>query len=82
MNVVAVLPALPQVLKSRDQNAASKFTSMTTIATFFSSITATTLQFSLAGHKTVNAFWFISLVFSIASAVYSLLALMWYQSSV
>lgn len=59
---------------------------MTTIATFFSGITATTLQFSysqtdstLAG--LVNVFWYTSLVFSISSAINSLLGMTWRKSS-
>lgn len=52
---------------------------MTTIATFFSSITGAALAF-LNINSTVNGFWFSSIVFSIASAVYSLLGLTWYQS--
>lgn len=59
---------------------------MTTIATFFSSVTATTLQFSFQQTKSglggaVNLFWFISLVFSVASGVNSLLGMTWRKSS-
>ena len=59
---------------------------LTTIATFFSSVTATTLQITTNYSATklvnaANALWFISLIFSTASAVYSLLTLTWYQSS-
>ncbi|KAJ3886681.1 hypothetical protein GG344DRAFT_57010, partial [Lentinula edodes] len=55
-----------------------------TVATFFSAVTATTLQYSYTldsttGHV-VNLFWFLSLVFSIAAAVNSLLGLTWKQA--
>ncbi|KAF7318793.1 Catabolite degradation [Mycena chlorophos] len=58
---------------------------LSTVATFFSAVTATTLQFSfnLTSNKieaAVNSFWFMSLVFSIAAAVNSLLGLTWKQA--
>ncbi|KAJ7754565.1 hypothetical protein B0H16DRAFT_1542795 [Mycena metata] len=58
---------------------------LSTVATFFSAVTATTLQFSfnLLGsplRDAVNSFWFASLVFSIAAAVNSLLGLTWKQA--
>ncbi|KAJ7359084.1 WD40 repeat-like protein [Mycena albidolilacea] len=58
---------------------------LSTVATFFSAVTATTLQFSfnLVGtpiRDAVNSFWFASLVFSIAAAVNSLLGLTWKQA--
>ncbi|CAK5261896.1 unnamed protein product [Mycena citricolor] len=58
---------------------------LSTVATFFSAVTATTLQFSynLVGtpvQDAVNSFWFASLVFSIAAAVNSLLGLTWKQA--
>ncbi|KAJ7640788.1 WD40 repeat-like protein [Mycena polygramma] len=58
---------------------------LSTVATFFSAVTATTLQFSFnllgTGLKdAVNCFWFASLVFSIAAAVNSLLGLTWKQA--
>lgn len=59
---------------------------MTTIATFFSSVTATTLQFSYQQtgsllSDVVNFCWFVSLVFSVASGVNSLLGMTWRKSS-
>ena len=57
-----------------------------TVAIFFSSITATTLQFSFqSGDSTisstiVNLCWFASLVLSIASATNSLLGVLVHQS--
>ncbi|KAJ7906089.1 hypothetical protein B0H13DRAFT_2194387, partial [Mycena leptocephala] len=58
---------------------------LSTVATFFSAVTATTLQFSvnLTGttmRDSVNSFWFASLVFSIAAAVNSLLGVTWKQA--
>ncbi|KAJ7461797.1 WD40 repeat-like protein [Mycena galericulata] len=58
---------------------------LSTVATFFSAVTATTLQFSFnltftRTQAAVNSFWFASLVFSIAAAVNSLLGLTWKQA--
>lgn len=58
---------------------------LSTVATFFSAVTATTMQFSyeLGRDKlsdAVNCFWFASLVFSIAASVNSLLGLTWKQA--
>ncbi|KAG6896294.1 hypothetical protein C0993_008571, partial [Termitomyces sp. T159_Od127] len=59
---------------------------ISTVSTFFSAVTATTLQTSLSiqGNDesnplvfVVNTFWFCSLVFSIGSALHSLLAVVW-----
>lgn len=75
--------ALPRVQRGRDGNAIAQYLAMTTIATFFSSVTATTLQISSAAgnNATVNAFWYSSLILSVFSAVYNLLGLTWYQSA-
>ena len=59
---------------------------ITTIATFFSSVTATTLQMSISDSSSgllniVNFFWFLSLVFSVSSGVSSLLGMTWRKSS-
>ena len=60
---------------------------ITTIATFFSSVTATTLQMTISAPSqsvlwnVVNFFWFISLVFSVSSGVSSLLGMIWRKSS-
>ena len=59
---------------------------ITTIATFFSSVTATTLQMSISDNPSdllnvVNFFWFLSLVFSVSSGVSSLLGMTWRKSS-
>ncbi|KAL5485517.1 hypothetical protein ACEPAI_8159 [Sanghuangporus weigelae] len=64
-----------------------RYLNLTTVATFLSSVTVSTLQItaddgvsSLA--SVTNTLWLISLVFSTASAVYSLLMMTWRQSSV
>ncbi|KAF8141847.1 WD40-repeat-containing domain protein [Boletus edulis] len=72
-------------IRFHQQHAASNLLNLSTVATFFSAVTATTLQFSYnyTGNvlsDSVNAFWFSSLVFSIAAAVNSLLGLTWKQA--
>ncbi|KAH9060585.1 WD40 repeat-like protein [Lactarius vividus] len=72
-------------IRFAQQHVASNFLNLSTIATFFSAVTATTLQYSYQNVGTgtadaVNAFWFTSMVFSIAAAVNSLLGLTWRQS--
>lgn len=72
-------------IQHAQKHGAGNLLNLSTVATFFSAVTATTLQFSfeLKDTKTqvaVNAFWFSSLVFSIAAAVNSLMGLTWKQS--
>jgi hypothetical protein len=72
-------------IRFAQQHGASNFLNLSTIATFFSAVTATTLQYSYQNVGTgtadaVNGFWFTSLVFSLAAAVNSLLGLTWKQS--
>ncbi|KAH0836509.1 hypothetical protein J3R83DRAFT_8147 [Lanmaoa asiatica] len=72
-------------IRFHQQHAASNLLNLSTVATFFSAVTATTLQFSYSATgnvlaDSVNAFWFSSLVFSIAAAVNSLLGLTWKQA--
>ncbi|KAF5369016.1 hypothetical protein D9758_002829 [Tetrapyrgos nigripes] len=72
-------------IRFAQQHAAENLQNLSTVATFFSAVTATGLQSSyskLDGFKAnlVNAFWFSSLVFSIAAAVNSLLGLTWKQA--
>ncbi|KAH7929049.1 WD40 repeat-like protein [Leucogyrophana mollusca] len=72
-------------IRFAQQHAASNLLNLSTVSTFFSAVTATTLQFSYAQtgdllSDAVNAFWFSSLVFSIAAAVNSLLGLTWKQA--
>ncbi|KAL4079435.1 WD40-repeat-containing domain protein [Scleroderma citrinum] len=69
-------------IRYAQKHAASNLLTLSTVATFFSAVTATTLQLSYPEtstllDKSVNAFWFSSLVFSIAAAVNSLLGLSW-----
>ncbi|KIJ06708.1 hypothetical protein PAXINDRAFT_177738 [Paxillus involutus ATCC 200175] len=71
-------------IRLHQQNAVSKILNLSTVATFFSAVTATTLQYSYSAtgdvlSDFVNAFWFSSLVLSIAAAVNSLLRLTWKQ---
>ena len=74
-------------LTNEEENAKNLYdASMTTIATFFSSVTATTLQFSYQDNSTklgsaVNLFWFLSLVFSVSSGINSLMVMAWRKSS-
>ncbi|KAI5116588.1 hypothetical protein M0805_005183 [Coniferiporia weirii] len=78
---------IPTILAAQ-QTASARYLTMTTVATFFSAVTATTLQLSYAyiadPHAplavSVNALWFVALVFSTASAVNSLLGLTWCQT--
>lgn len=72
-------------IRFAQKHAATNLLNLSTVATFFSAVTATTLQFSFNQTQTslssaVNSFWFCSLVFSIASAVNSLLGLTWKQA--
>ncbi|KAI6159682.1 hypothetical protein EDD17DRAFT_887078 [Pisolithus thermaeus] len=69
-------------ISSHQQHAANNLLNLSTVATFFSGVTATTLQFSYSTTSgkladIVNTLWFSSLVFSIAAAVNSLLGLTW-----
>lgn len=83
-------PALPDFLADEKERDTTQYINITTIATFFSSVTATTLQFTYAqGSESsntlrgvVNFFWFLSLVFSVSSGVCSLLGVTWRRSSV
>ncbi|KAG2067007.1 WD40 repeat-like protein [Suillus decipiens] len=72
-------------IRFAQHHAASNLLNLSTVATFFSVVTATTLQYSYrltdgVLETSVNAFWFSSLVFSIAAAVNSLLGLTWKQA--
>lgn len=73
------------VIKDVQSNNVAWCLSLTTIATFFSALTASMLALSInttndRGLDAINTIWFLSLVFSIASAVNSLLWLTWLQS--
>ncbi|KAK0192616.1 hypothetical protein F5146DRAFT_1102483 [Armillaria mellea] len=71
-------------IRFAQKHGATNLLNLSTVATFFSAVTATTMQFSyeLQGSTAaaVNSFWFASLVFSIAAAVNSLLGLTWKQA--
>ncbi|EAU89752.2 hypothetical protein CC1G_07477 [Coprinopsis cinerea okayama7 len=72
-------------IRFAQKHGSNNLLNLSTIATFFSAVTATTLQFSferaeLPDEQAVNTFWFASLVFSIAAAVNSLLGLTWKQA--
>ncbi|TFY80138.1 hypothetical protein EWM64_g3875, partial [Hericium alpestre] len=72
-------------IRFAQKHGASNLLNLSTVATFFSAVTATTLQYSFDMTGTplsdsVNAFWFTSMVFSIAAAVNSLLGLTWKQA--
>ncbi|VDB91362.1 unnamed protein product [Peniophora sp. CBMAI 1063] len=72
-------------IRFAQKHGANNLLNLSTVATFFSAVTATTLQFSFETVGTpaadaVNGFWFTSMVFSIAAAVNSLLGLTWKQA--
>ncbi|KAF6743642.1 hypothetical protein DFP72DRAFT_1020164 [Ephemerocybe angulata] len=73
-------------IRFAQKHGSTNLLNLSTIATFFSAVTATTMQFSYeldpkeALAAVVNCFWFASLVFSIAAAVNSLLGLTWKQA--
>ncbi|CAL1699128.1 unnamed protein product [Somion occarium] len=72
-------------IRFAQKHAAANLLNLSTVATFFSAVTATTMQFSFdqTGNPladSVNGFWFTSLVFSIGAAVNSLLGLTWKQA--
>ncbi|OCB87363.1 hypothetical protein A7U60_g5503 [Sanghuangporus baumii] len=77
---------IPAIRQSQEF-ATQRYLNLTTIATFLSSVTATILQITAGGPASVlniitNSFWFVSLVFSSASAIYSLLVMTWRQSPI
>ncbi|KAF8155867.1 hypothetical protein B0H34DRAFT_512681 [Crassisporium funariophilum] len=72
-------------IRFAQKHGAENLLNLSTVATFFSAVTATTMQFSYALQRdnvsdAVNCFWFASLVFSIGAAVNSLLGLTWKQA--
>ena len=79
-------PALPMFFIDEKERATMRYINITTIATFFSSVTATVLQTSITMNanstmwNVVNFFWFISLVFSVSSGVSSMLGMTWRKS--
>ena len=85
-NRIRLFSALPMFLADEKERVTTRYLNITTIATFFSSMTVTALQTSLsinagsAVWDAVNLFWFISLVFSVSSGVSSLLGMTWQKS--
>ena len=74
-----------ETVRFSQEHSSTNLQNIGTIATFFSGVTATTLQFSITTtHKpiadAVNSFWFMSLVLSIGAAVNSLLGMTWKRS--
>ncbi|KAG6908172.1 hypothetical protein DXG01_005872 [Tephrocybe rancida] len=72
-------------IRFAQQHGATHLVNLSTIAIFFSAVTATTLQFSFSLPRNtvpdaVNCFWFASLVFSVSAAVNSLVGLTWKQA--
>ena len=72
-------------LKPYQEEAKSNITNTITVATFFSAITATTIQFSYTNNNSslqssVNTFWLSSLVLSVTSVLQSILAYLWRQA--
>ncbi|KAK7044558.1 catabolite degradation [Favolaschia claudopus] len=85
MFVEVGVPTIRFGQKHKTDNLVSFLLNLSTVATFFSAVTATTLQFSFELvenpiQHAVNGFWFSSLVFSIAAAVNSLVGLTWKQA--
>jgi hypothetical protein len=75
----------PQV-RSSEEHSSKNLANLSTIATFFSGVTATALQMSYQVlddrlQESVNTFYFASLILSISAAVSSLLALAWGQAT-
>lgn len=71
----------PAFVKDEEERDTTFYLALTTIATFFSSVTATTIQFNNTSNA-ANLLWFISLVFSVSSGVNSLLSMIWRKSHV
>ncbi|KAI1794365.1 WD40 repeat-like protein [Ganoderma leucocontextum] len=88
-NITASLSVFIEIgvptIRFAQKHASQNLLNLSTVATFFSAVTATTMQFSFDMHDSplqnaVNSFWFTSLVFSIGAAVNSLLGLTWKQA--
>ena len=72
-------------IRFAQEHGAANLLNLSTLSIFFTAVTAATLPFTYQSHGTpledaVNALWFTSIVFSIASAVNSLLGLTWKQA--
>ncbi|KAF8339887.1 quinon protein alcohol dehydrogenase-like superfamily [Cantharellus anzutake] len=69
-------------IKFAQQHTTDTLQNLSTVSTFFCTVSATTIQFSYQNsdtrlQKVVNLFWLLSLVFSMASAVNSQLGYRW-----
>ncbi|KAI5121102.1 hypothetical protein M0805_001959 [Coniferiporia weirii] len=79
--------SFPVFLEAQEKAQSIDYNNMLTAATFFSAVTATTLQLSYAYNTNphasfgvaVNTLWFVALVFSTASSLNSLVGLTWYR---
>ena len=75
------------ILTDEKERSTTRYVNITAVATFFSSVTATTLQMTISAPthsvlwNVVNLFWSVSLVFSVSSGVSSLLGMTWRKSS-
>jgi hypothetical protein len=81
---IALENGIPAVIASQNR-IATNLNNLTTIATFFSAVTATTLQMSYQATSThldviVNTFYFASLILSVAAALHSLLGRVWSEA--
>lgn len=75
------------MIRAAQDSDKAKYMNMTAIATFFASVAATMIQYTYLLNETTiegvaNALILSSLIFSIASAANSLLAMAWRQSFV
>ena len=75
------------MMRQAQDLSSQRYLNLMTVSTFLSSVTASTLQITADDSESVlsiivNTMWFTSLVFSTASAVYSLLIMTWRQSPV
>ena len=69
-------------IRFTQHHTANGLQNLSTVATFFSAVTATTIQYSYQSNSTttqeaVNALWLMALIFSLASAINSQLAYHW-----
>lgn len=80
------IPSVLTAFTQKHESVRSDLQNLTAVATFFSSITATTLSVSFngtstSGERTTNVLWFSSLLLSVASATSSMLGLSWHSAS-
>ena len=69
-------------IRFTQQHTADGLQNLSTVATFFSAVAATTIQYSYQSNfttteKAVNLLWVMALIFSLASAINSQLAYHW-----